>query len=75
MSSTPKAKKTTVEIKLSNEEKQVLEKAAQIRGITLREYILENALNRAQEEVSQLESVVVSEVEWDIFLSTLDNSI
>ncbi|MEM7554788.1 MAG: DUF1778 domain-containing protein [Cyanobacteria bacterium P01_A01_bin.84] len=60
---------------LSNEEKQVLEKAAAMRELTLSEYLLENALTIAKEEISQAESVVISEVEWDIFLSTLDNSL
>ncbi|MEM7725456.1 MAG: DUF1778 domain-containing protein [Cyanobacteria bacterium P01_A01_bin.45] len=74
MSPTPEVKNTTIEISLNSEEKQVLEKAARLKGLTLTRYLLENALTIAKEEISQSESVVVSEVEWDMFLSVLDNS-
>ena len=72
MSMSPQARNTTIEIKLSEEEKQTLETAAASRCLSLSEYLREMALSAAKEEVTQPHSSLLSEGEWEVFLSLLE---
>ncbi|GAA6619310.1 DUF1778 domain-containing protein [Scytonema sp. NUACC26] len=73
MSTSSKAKTTQIEITLSEEQKQTLEKAAAIRCLTLSEYLVELAINAATEEIPEPESIVLSEKDWEIFVSAIEN--
>lgn len=73
MSTSPEARNSTVEIKLSEEEKQTLETAAASRCLSLSEYLREIALSAAKEENIQPHSSLLSEGEWEVFLSLLEN--
>ena len=74
MSTSPEARNTTVEIKLSEEEKQTLETAAASRCLSLSEYLREMALSAAREEITQHQTSLLSEGEWEVFLSLLETS-
>lgn len=74
MSTSPEARNTTVEIQLSEEEKQTLETAAATRSLSLSEYLREMALIAAKEEITQPQSGLLSEGEWEVFLSLLEGS-
>ncbi len=72
--STPSQVKTTqIEITLNEEQTQTLEKAAAMRCLTLSEYLVELAINAATEEIPEPESMVLSEQDWEIFVSAIEN--
>ncbi|WP_084554977.1 DUF1778 domain-containing protein [[Phormidium ambiguum] IAM M-71] len=64
---------TTIEITLTQEQKETLEKAAAISSQTLNEYLLAAALQLAEEIPLQPEAIVLSEKDWEIFTSALEN--
>ncbi|WP_017721021.1 type II toxin-antitoxin system TacA family antitoxin [Kamptonema formosum] len=64
---------TTIELQLSEDQKKTLEEAAARRCMTLSEYLLDIAVNAATEEIPEPESIVLSERDWDIFVSALEN--
>ena len=64
---------TKIEITLTQVQKERLEKAASIRCLSVNEYLLEAALNLAEEQPLQPESIVLSERDWEIFTSALEN--
>lgn len=67
------AQTTKIEINLTQAQKETLEKAAAIRCLSLGEYLLEAALNLAEEQPLKPESSVLSEKDWEIFTSALEN--
>lgn len=73
MSTSSEAKITQIEITLNEEQKQTLEKAAAMKCLTLNEYLLGLAINAATEEIPEPESIVLSESDWEIFASALEN--
>lgn len=66
-------KETSLTLSLSQEHKQTLEKAAAMRCLTLSEYLLELALNAATQEIAAPEQIVLSNRDWDLFVSVLEN--
>ncbi|MCL1467770.1 DUF1778 domain-containing protein [Argonema galeatum] len=64
---------TKVEITLTQAQKQTLEKAASIRCLSLDEYLLEAALNLAEEQPLQPESIVLSDKDWQIVTTAIEN--
>jgi uncharacterized protein (DUF1778 family) len=61
-----------IELTLSQEHKQTLEKAAAQRLLSLSEYLTQVALEVAQEMVTT-EPVVLSEQDWQVVTSALKN--
>ncbi|MCL1471895.1 DUF1778 domain-containing protein [Argonema antarcticum] len=64
---------TKIEITLTQAQKQTLEKAASIRCLSLDEYLLEAALNLAEEQPLQPESIVLSDKDWQIVTTAIEN--
>lgn len=73
MTAPAQSQETTIELKLSEDHKKILEKAAAKKCMTLSEYLLDLALNAATEEIPEPESIVLSERDWEIFVSALEN--
>jgi uncharacterized protein (DUF1778 family) len=71
--STPSENKTKIELTISQEDKDTLETAAAKKGLSLNEYLLEIALKAANVSLVAPEEIVLSERNWDIFVSALDN--
>ena len=63
---------TKIEITLTEEQREILQKAAFVRCLTLSEYLLEAALNLAEEPLEP-ESIVLSERDWEIVTAALEN--
>jgi uncharacterized protein (DUF1778 family) len=61
-----------IELTLSQQDKETLEKAAAARIQTLSEYLLEVALSLAK-ETPEIEQIVLSDRDWEIFASALEN--
>lgn len=64
---------TTLEITLNLEQKELLEKAATLWGLSLSEYLLQVALNLAEEVQLKPERLVLSEANWEIVTSAIEN--
>ena len=64
---------TTIEIAINQEQKELIEKAATLWGLSLSEYLLEVALNLAGEMLIKPEPIVLSELNWEIVTSAIDN--
>lgn len=68
-----KTKETRVEIRVSQEQKNLLEKAAALKGISLSAYMLSLTLEAAQSDITDHEHMVLSDRDWDLFVSALEN--
>jgi uncharacterized protein (DUF1778 family) len=64
---------TTIEITLTQEQKETLEKAAAINSQNLSEYLLAAALQLAEEIPLQPEAIALSEKDWEIVTSAIEN--
>ncbi|WP_254567210.1 DUF1778 domain-containing protein [Oscillatoria sp. HE19RPO] len=64
---------TPIEIILPPDQKIILEKAAQIEGLSLSEYILQIATERAEQSLLKSESITLSEQDWDRVTEALAN--
>ncbi|MBW4510188.1 MAG: DUF1778 domain-containing protein [Scytonematopsis contorta HA4267-MV1] len=64
---------TTLELKISKEHKERLEKAAAITGLSLNNYVIHQALNAAIEHIESYGKMVLSERDSEIFLAALEN--
>ncbi|MDY7003110.1 MAG: DUF1778 domain-containing protein [Cyanobacteriota bacterium] len=74
MSATTNTKKTTITLTLEPEQKELLEQAAALRGLTVSEYLLQIALDAASEETTEPEVIVASDRDWEIIESAILNS-
>ena len=69
MSATTNPKETSITLTLPQEQKQLLEKAAALRCLTLSEYLLQLALDAATEEIPELEPIIAGDRDWKIIES------
>ncbi len=60
-------------MRVTQEQKQLLEKAASLRGISLSAYTLLHLLPVAQQEIDASERLVLSNRDRDLFLSMMEN--
>ena len=67
------AKSSRIEIRTSLEIKQIIEKAAGIKGETISAYILGKSLSSARIDIEQMESITVGNKDRDMFYSLLTN--
>jgi len=70
--STPTDTQTKIEFTLSQADKEILEKAAAAKCLSLNEYLLDIAL-KAAKETPEVEQIVLSERDWEIFASAIEN--
>ncbi|MCU0546589.1 MAG: DUF1778 domain-containing protein [Oscillatoriaceae cyanobacterium Prado104] len=61
-----------IELTLSQQDKETLEKAAAVQSKTLSEYLLKIALFLAK-ETPKVEQIVLSDRDWEIFASAIEN--
>ncbi|NJK68083.1 MAG: DUF1778 domain-containing protein [Microcoleus sp. SU_5_3] len=72
--STPIDSQTKIELTLSQTDtKEILEKAAAAKSMSLGEYLLEIALNAAKQPPLEVEQIVLSDRDWEIFASAIEN--
>jgi len=64
---------TKIEITLTQAQKEILEKAASSRCLSLSDYLVEAALNLVEEQPLQVESIGLSERDWEIVTSAIEN--
>lgn len=65
--------KDTIQLEVSKEHRQALEKAAMMRGLTLNEYLVEITKNAVAETFLEPESITLSDRDWEIVTSAIEN--
>lgn len=66
-------KSSRIEIRTNPEIKQLIEKAASIKGETISAYILGQSISSARKDIEQMESITVGNKDRDMFYSLLTN--
>jgi len=61
-----------IELRTKPEVKSIIERAAQLRHTTLSAYLLESALQKAQDDLKETETLVLNEADRDLFFSSLN---
>lgn len=66
-------KNNRINIRLSNDDKSILELAAQLNKQSLSAYIYDIAMKQAELDIKKKEKIVLADRERDILLNALDN--
>ena len=61
-----------VQFRVSSEDKKRLEKAAEARGVSLSSFITQTMLEEADRVISERNTTVLSERDWEAFMSALE---
>ncbi|MDJ0690338.1 MAG: DUF1778 domain-containing protein [Xenococcaceae cyanobacterium MO_188.B32] len=67
------AKTNRIDLRVSQEQKDLLETAASIKGISLSAYLLANCLEIAQADIAKHQKLVLSDRDRDLFISLIAN--
>lgn len=68
-----KAKKSRVDLRIDQDQKELLERAASLRGLSLSSYLLSNSIEAATRDIESHEKLVLSDNDRDLFLSLMEN--
>ncbi|MEM9922198.1 MAG: DUF1778 domain-containing protein [Cyanobacteria bacterium P01_D01_bin.50] len=71
--SAKKAKQSRVDLRVSQQQKELLERAASLRGLSLSSYLLSNGIEAAIKDIESHEKLVLSDNDRDLFLSLMEN--
>lgn len=67
------SKNNRIDLRVTPEQKQLLEQAASIKGISLSAYTLSYLLEIAQKDINNYEKLVLSNQDRDLLLSAIEN--
>ncbi|WP_017716208.1 type II toxin-antitoxin system TacA family antitoxin [Kamptonema formosum] len=67
------SQETTIELKISEEHKETLEKAAAMTGLSLNDYVVHQALTAAMDHIASYGKMVLSDRDREIFMAALEN--
>jgi uncharacterized protein (DUF1778 family) len=73
MSESAQAKTSRIDLRVTQEQKELLERAASLKGISLSAYTLLHILPVAQKEIDTHERLVLSDRDRDLFMSVMEN--
>lgn len=73
MSKIPVSKDSRIDLRVTKEQKALLEQAASIKGVSLSAYTLLHLLPLAQQDIDNRERLTLSNRDRDIFLTALEN--
>ncbi|MBN3925086.1 DUF1778 domain-containing protein [Nostoc sp. NMS4] len=73
MSETSSAKDCRIDLRVTQEQKELLERAASLKGISLSAYTLFHVLPVAKEDIDANERLVLSNLDRDLFMSVMEN--
>jgi len=73
MSETSKVKDSRIDLRVTQEQKELLEKAASLRGISLSAYTLLHLLPIAKQDIDTQERLILSDLDRDLFMSIMEN--
>lgn len=66
-------KDVRIDLRANTNQKTLLERAAELKHISLSSYILSTSLNQAQIDLSENETLVLSNRDRDLVMAALDN--
>lgn len=67
------SKTNRIDLRVNQEQKELLETAASIKGISLSAYLLANCLEIAKLDIAEHQKLVLSDRDRDLFLSLIAN--
>lgn len=67
------SKVNRIDLRVNSSQKALLEKAAAIKGLSLSAYLLSNALEAAQADITAYNKLVLSDRDRDLFLALIEN--
>ncbi len=70
---TSRSKEKRIDLRVSQEQKELLERAAELRGMSLSIYLLSYCLAAAQADLAVHQKLVLSDKDRDLFLQLLAN--
>lgn len=73
MPESSKAKDSRIDLRVTQEQKELLERAAALKGVSLSAYTLFHVLPAAKQEVDSHERLVLSNRDRDLFMSVMEN--
>lgn len=73
MSEPSSAKDCRIDLRVTQEQKELLERAASLKGISLSAYTLFHVLPAAKQDIHTHESLVLSNRDRDFFMSVMEN--
>ena len=73
MSATAKTKKTKIELEISEERKETLEKAAAMTELSLNDYVVHYALVAAMEHIASHGKMALANSDREVFMAALEN--
>lgn len=68
-----KLKGSRIDLRITQEQKELLERAAALKGVSLSAYTLSYVLPAAKQEVDSHERLVLSNRDRDLFMSVMEN--
>jgi uncharacterized protein (DUF1778 family) len=71
--SEPKTKLARIDLKINSSQKYLLEKAADLKGLSVSDYLLFHGLEADQADLIAYEKLVLSDRDRDVFLELLEN--
>lgn len=67
------SKSSRLDLRVTPEQKELLERAATLKGVSLSSYTLFHLIPIAKKEIEQEERLILSNQDRDLLLSTLEN--
>ena len=74
MKQVSQAKDSRIDLRVTKEQKALLEKAAFLKGISLSAYTLSHLLLIAKQEIEEQEKLIMSDHDRNLFMAALENS-
>ncbi|HRG49111.1 MAG: DUF1778 domain-containing protein [Leptospiraceae bacterium] len=65
-------KEERIELRVSNEQKSIIEKAANINGLSLSSYMLSQALQSARIDIENSELIKLTNKDRDLFVNSIE---
>jgi len=66
-------KNNRIELRVTSEQKRLLEQASSLKGVSLTAYTLSHILEIAKQDINNQEKLILSNRDRDLLLSTLEN--
>ena len=73
MSGSEKTKSSRIDLRVTQQQKELLETAAAFQGVSLSAYTLSHLIPIAQKQISDREKLVLSDRDRDLLMSALEN--
>ena len=67
----PQYKDSRIDVRVKPDQKEVLERAASIKGVSLSAYLLSNSLETARTEIERHQKLVLSDRDRDLFITLM----